>query len=203
MSRHRFEQYLQQRADALGLEVTSIQASVLWRYYELLATWNKTTNLTSYDMNRLEEPALERLIIEPLAATPHVDTACEQWLDIGSGGGSPAIPMKVLLPGQIHLMMAESRFKKAAFLREAVRMLGLVNVDVFSGRFEGLADDSGRFDMATSRAVRLDEAATRAIWRGIKPGGTFLSFGHESGRELEGFKQIKRDGDLAIFTRLD
>jgi 16S rRNA (guanine527-N7)-methyltransferase len=78
-------------------------------------------------------------------------------LDIGSGAGFPALPIKIWMP-QIHLTLVESNHKKATFLREVVRALTFTNVDVISERAETLVKNPGlRAEVVTLRAVeRLD-----------------------------------------------
>ena len=59
-------------------------------------------------------------------------------VDLGSGAGFPALPIKIWAP-EIHLTMIESNHKKAAFLREVTRALTLTNVDVIAERAEAVA----------------------------------------------------------------
>ena len=75
-------------------------------------------------------------------------------LDIGSGAGFPALPLKIWSP-QIHLTLIESNHKKAAFLREVARSLTLTNVDVIADRAEVLAarPDHPQAEVVTLRAV--------------------------------------------------
>jgi 16S rRNA (guanine(527)-N(7))-methyltransferase RsmG len=86
-------------------------------------------------------------------------------LDVGSGAGFPALPIKIWAP-QIHLTLIESNHKKAAFLREVVRALTLTNVDVITDRAEILAasPDVPKADLVTLRAVeRFDEILPSAV----------------------------------------
>jgi 16S rRNA (guanine527-N7)-methyltransferase len=77
-------------------------------------------------------------------------------LDLGSGAGFPALPLKIWAP-HIHLTLIESNHKKAAFLREAARALTLTNIDVFADRAETLSARLGpefpKADIVTFRAV--------------------------------------------------
>jgi 16S rRNA (guanine527-N7)-methyltransferase len=82
-------------------------------------------------------------------------------VDVGSGSGSPGIPIGVLRPG-LSVVLVEAGRKKAAFLGAVVRELGLANVDVVQARAEDLgraAEQRGRYDAATARAV----AAVRVL----------------------------------------
>ncbi len=58
-------------------------------------------------------------------------------MDVGSGGGSPAIPLKLAVP-RLRLTMVEAKARKSAFLREAVRHLGLEQRSVETARYEEL-----------------------------------------------------------------
>ena len=80
-------------------------------------------------------------------------------LDIGSGAGFPAVPLKLWAP-HIHLTLVESNHKKAAFLREVARALTLTNINVIPDRLETLAARPGfpRAQVVTFRAVERFDA---------------------------------------------
>ncbi len=89
---------------------------------------------------------------------PHV-------LDIGSGAGFPAVPLKLWAP-HIHLTLIESSHKKAAFLREVARTLTLTDINVIADRVEALAARPGfpRAEVVTLRAVeRFDAILHQAV----------------------------------------
>ena len=143
-------------------------AARLAAYYQLLSHWNRTINLTS-----LSDPseAVDRLLLEPVAAAAHLPRA-EELIDLGSGGGSPAIPL-ALAAGVRRLVMVESRARKAAFLREALRELGM-NGSVEALRFEELAERApfhAGFDLASVRAVRLDASLFNTLSTLLRPQG--------------------------------
>jgi 16S rRNA (guanine527-N7)-methyltransferase len=129
------------------------QLEQLAHYAELLEEWNQRINLISRkDMSNL---LTHHLIpsLAPAAFIPLPDTA---WVaDIGSGGGLPAIPLKIVQP-QWQLLMVESIRKKSAFLQEVVRQLTLTESAVLNTRVEEMAklnDFQARFDIVTARAV--------------------------------------------------
>src|SRR6185312_5103916 len=100
-----------------------------------------------------------RLFIEPLAAARVIDDSWTPWVDVGSGGGSPAIPLKLVRPA-LNLTLVESKARKAAFLREVVRELGLTGASVETSRFEELAsrpEAQASTGLLTLRAVRIDQ----------------------------------------------
>lgn len=99
-------------------------------------------------------------------------------VDIGSGGGSPAIPVKLALP-ELGLRMVEARARKAAFLREAVRHLGLDRTEVHAERYEALLarkELQKAHDALTVRGVRLSIDVLRRLQTFVAPGGTLLLF---------------------------
>ena len=100
-------------------------------------------------------------------------------LDIGSGGGSPAIPLKITAPGA-SLRMVESKTRKAAFLREVVRSLSLDSTLVEAVRFEELLARPAlhdAFDVVTMRAVRIDRKVLAQVQSFVRPGGALFLFG--------------------------
>ena len=92
-------------------------------------------------------------------------------LDIGSGAGFPGLPLQLALPG-VHVTLAESQGKKAAFLREAVRVLG-VGAEVWAARAQALPGER-RFEVVTMRAVDRPEQAVAEGRNRLKPGGWLL-----------------------------
>ena len=149
-------------------------AERLGAYVDLLRRWNAKLNLTRLDR---DDAGLARLVIEPLAAIPYLP-AQGLLVDIGSGGGSPAIPVKLAAPG-LALRMIEARTRKAAFLREAVRHLGLDRTDVFAERYEALLrrrDLQNAHDALVVRGVHLDAEVLRRLQAFVAPGGTLLLF---------------------------
>jgi 16S rRNA (guanine527-N7)-methyltransferase len=151
----------------------------LTAYFELLRKWNRKISLTSLPIEDAGEEALDRLLIEPLLAAKYLPKGNVAVLDLGSGGGSPAIPMKLASPG-ISLRMVEAKTRKAAFLREVVRTLELDSVAVEPVRLEELLVRPGlhdAFDVATLRAVRVDRKMLSTIHCLLRPGGLLFLFG--------------------------
>jgi 16S rRNA (guanine527-N7)-methyltransferase len=137
-------------------------------YLDLLLRWNSRTNLTAV---RDAEEIVTRHFGESLFAGVELSGRLAEGatvLDIGSGAGFPGLPIQLLLP-RLRMTLAESQGKKAAFLREAVRVLG-VAVEVWPLRVEEMAADR-RFGAVTLRAVdRMDRALVEAERR-LMPGG--------------------------------
>ena len=160
-----------------GLSVDDDLLERLAAYYELLTRWNDTINLAGMELRDAGDPVLDRIIVEPLLAAAAVRHPVNTMIDVGSGGGSPAIPMALALGTD--LRMVESRSRKAVFLREAARTVGLSNVDVRTGRFEALCSEPAlthTHDLATIRAVRLDEGTVNNLKLVVKRGGQVALF---------------------------
>ena len=146
----------------------------LGAYVGLLRRWNAKLNLT-----RLagDDAGLARLAIEPLVAVPYLPPQ-GRLVDIGSGGGSPAIPLKLATP-DLALRMVEAKTRKAAFLREAVRQLGLDRTEVLAERYESLIerrDLQNAHTALTVRGLRVDGEVVRGLQTLVAPGGTMMLF---------------------------
>lgn len=152
-------------------------------YLEHLTRWNRKINLTALPLEPLSDDAVDRLIVEPLAAAVSVAAADRVAIDIGSGGGSPAVPLRLVCP-HLRMVMVESKVRKTAFLREIIRQLALENTSVENSRVEELLlrpDLHEVADIVTIRAVRAEPKLWSAIQAFLRPGGRVLWFG--SGRE--------------------
>jgi 16S rRNA (guanine527-N7)-methyltransferase len=131
------------------------QANRFGDYLALLLRWNARMNLTAV---RDEGGILSRHFVESIACALALPVGIATLLDFGSGAGFPGIPIALCRP-DIAVTLAESQGKKAAFLREAVRTLGLSS-EIQSGRAESL---NARFDCVILRAVdRMPKAVRNA-----------------------------------------
>ena len=171
---------LADRASRAGLVLTEPLSARLLVYYELLARWNRTINLTSLSN---PEEAVDRLLLEPVSAASHLPAGVD-LIDLGSGGGSPAVPLALAL-SSTRLVMVESRVRKAAFLREVLRELAIPGA-VEAVRFEEVAARpafAGAFDLVSVRAVRLDESTFEAIGALLRTGGQAALFRTEGAED--------------------
>lgn len=169
------DQQLRYRLSAVGLSVPGSVVDRCARYLELMRRWNVRLNLTALALSDpVPTHTLDRLLIEPLLAARWVETA-DRVVDLGSGGGSPALPLQIAAQPS-SLTMVESRGRKCAFLREAARVLELPNVSVLQSRFEDLLPVPTA-TCVTIRAVRLDPVVVGLILRMLAGGGTAILFG--------------------------
>jgi len=171
------------RLERARLAVPLEARAALTAYLELLSRWNQRINLTAFALSPASDDAVDRLIVEPVAAASRIGSGDGRLMDIGSGGGSPALPLRIVRP-HVQLTMVESKVRKCAFLREAVRHLGLGGVAVENGRLEALlgrADLREAADVVTLRAVRADAALWATAAAFLRPGGRVLWFTSEGG----------------------
>lgn len=177
-----FRTRLGRRAAKSGLFLQDDLVERLAAYYELLSRWNRKINLTSLDD---PDQAIDRLLIEPVLAARHYPVALLSVMDIGSGGGSPAIPMKLASPDSA-LTMVEAKARKSAFLREAVRVLDLTNTTVETSRYEELLakpELHEAFGLLSVRAVRIELRTLSTLQAFVRPEGVLFLFRGPGGSE--------------------
>jgi 16S rRNA (guanine527-N7)-methyltransferase len=206
--RNRLEQRLRDAGQTSTLDPGEFEH--LEQYYQLLSRWNRRINLTSLPLPDFPAATLDRLLVEPLIAAGSVENIPVSWFDLGSGGGSPAIPLKVVRPA-VRLTMVESSSRKAAFLREAVHVVELSGAVVLDGRVEALAQRvrAGSVDVVTARAIRIDQDLMAAVSHLLGIGGRLLLFGSETEPPPPGFriselKKLPGDGaSLSILRKVE
>lgn len=180
-----FQERLQKRARKAGVAVTPQLGTQLEQYFSLLARWNAKINLTAFNLHEPRDEAFDRLLVEPLVASQYVPPGTSSVVDIGSGSGSPAIPLR-LAASQLCLTMVEAKTRKAVFLLEALRHLKVTDAYVETARFEQLLtrpELHESFDLVTIRAVRVESATLLTLQAFLKPGGQLLWF-QGAGREI-------------------
>jgi 16S rRNA (guanine527-N7)-methyltransferase len=154
-----------------GVAVTPAQAERIERFLALLLTWNERINLTA-------ARSVELLISDHLPdsfAMASLVPADVRLLDVGAGGGLPAVPFAVLRP-DVELTLSEPRAKRAAFLRTAIRELQLSRVTVTSDRLTPESSWSLPFDVASSRATFPPNEWLALAPRALHPAGSILLF---------------------------
>jgi 16S rRNA (guanine527-N7)-methyltransferase len=187
MTAREFRDRLRRRARRASLEISPELGDGLERYFALLTKWNAKINLTSFKLEPSgDDEAIDRLLIEPLVAARHVMVMAQSAIDIGSGGGSPALPLALACP-RLSFRMVESKTRKAVFLREAVRELGLTRVTVETSRFEELLtrpELHEGLDLVTIRAIRVEPRTLVSLQAFLKPGGQLFLFRGPGGADV-------------------
>ena len=148
-------QLLKEGLAQMGIPLPEKAQFMLLAYLDLLYKWNKTYNLTSLGVSgkgkRQSEAGNEAVshhLLDSLSILPFMRG--DRVLDVGSGGGTPGIPLAIARP-EMHITLADSNAKKCAFLRQAVIELALSNVSVHEGRIEQYQPEQG-FSEIVSRA---------------------------------------------------
>ena len=190
-----FRDRLARRSRRAKAHLTLQMLDPLEAYFRLLMRWNGTINLTGLPLERPTDETFDRLLVEPLAAARRIADRSGVWFDLGSGGGSPAIPLKIARPA-LKLTMIESKTRKAAFLREAIRTIGIAEAEVLSERFENVAAApgfSGRADLVTVRAVKAEPGLFDTAGLMLKDGGRLLLFRspYVPGADPDGFVRVE------------
>jgi 16S rRNA (guanine527-N7)-methyltransferase len=170
-------------------------------YLELILKWNARMNLTAI---REPEEIVRRHFGESLFVGRHLGR-CGTLLDFGSGAGFPGVPIQLMRP-DVQVTLAESQGKKAAFLQEVVRVLGL-RTEVWAARVEAMPVER-QFDVVAMRAVdtmgvAVGEGAKRAWERMLILGTSGMDY-----PETQGFGRVEKvrlpgsaDGVLLIAQR--
>ena len=179
------------RVAANGLDARAVEQ--FEAYLVLLVKWNARMNLTAV---RKPEEMVRRHFFESIFAAQQIPKQVKTLLDFGSGAGFPGIPIAICRP-KIGVTLAESQGKKAAFLREAVRTLGL-KAEVWAGRVEDLPEERV-FDAVTLRAVDKMAAASKAAVVRLVAGGWLAVFSTlKMEAPLERLKGIQWEAAVSI-----
>lgn len=143
----RHAEELQQGARELGVELTEQQQTQLLDYLALLIKWNKAYNLTAV---RDPDEMVSRHLLDSLSVVPFVAEVGDNWLDVGSGGGMPGIPLAILFPER-RFTLLDSNGKKTRFLTQVKLELKLANLEVIHNRVEAFTPEQP-FNGICSRA---------------------------------------------------
>lgn len=159
---------LRQGAAELGLALDERQIQQLLGYAALLAKWNKVYNLTA----RAGPDDLLRLhLLDSLSVWPYLQG--EDIADIGTGGGTPGLPLAIACPGR-RFVLLDSNAKKTRFVRQALLELGVDNGTVATSRVEDF-EFAGGFDTIVSRAFASTQDFVGQTRHLLKPGGVWLT----------------------------
>ena len=190
---------LKQGVYAIGLDLSIEQIDQLDRFSALLFKWNKTYNLTSI---KGKEEVLTHHILDSLSVIPYFDRYLHdqaRLLDVGSGGGLPAIPIAICRPN-LQVELVETVGKKTAFLTQAYIELGLKNVRVHNTRVERL--QSKKYDAISSRAFSSLLLFTNLSKHLLKDGGVWLAMkGHllnEELSQLDDFVKLENVTEIGV-----
>ena len=156
-----------------GLEISVREAEQLGRHYQVLRRWSRRMNLSGI---KNEEEIIRRHFLEPVAAAELLGDK-GGLLDLGSGNGFPAVPLKVLHP-ELDLVMVESSERKSAFLLTVLRELRLQRARVETRHVRRISDLG---DLLPVRYLTFRAIRGRDLLRGtggpiLEPGGRVIAF---------------------------
>ena len=160
-------------------------------FLSFLEQWNRRINLVSRQMDRV---GLERQFLSSLAPLSLIQEAEVRFLDLGSGGGMPALPLLMARPSWTGVLV-ESIQKKCSFLEEALGRFAPGRSEVVGMRFGEWLPDPGSLGHVTIRAVKLDAKLARALAASMRTGGRLLIYAPSGeGERAELLQGLERAG---------
>lgn len=158
-------------------DLNSEQEEKILHFIQLLHKTNKECNLTGF---KTEEEILVEGVLDSLAALvfQEILRKSQNLIDVGTGGGIPGIPLKIVSPW-LRLTLLEATEKKCRFLKEAVQALSLEDTQVLCGRAEVLAHEPAlreTYDLATARALGELREILELTTPFLRPGGFALFY---------------------------
>jgi 16S rRNA (guanine527-N7)-methyltransferase len=192
---------LDKGAKAMGMAVEQSQIAQFARHARELLAWNQFANLTA-----ITDPAeiAVKLFLDTLPLAPFVP-AGSCVLDIGSGGGFPGIPLKIVRP-DLHLLLIDASRKKVSFQKHIIRTLGLKDIDARHIRAEDLARQRKRgslaYDVIVSKALSgLNTFLALALPLLHRPGIIVAMKSGSIGPEVEAARSRIEAGGLTVTVK--
>lgn len=159
-------------AKEIGINLSGTQIEQCLAYIAELGKWNRKINLTA--IHEAHEVVIKHFLDSFLYLKAFSPANAMKLLDLGSGAGFPALPLKIVVP-ELVVALVESTGKKASFLRHIIRILGLEGIEVIEGRTEFLPDKHyNSYDVVTARAFADIPYALKEGARFLMPGGLLV-----------------------------
>ena len=180
-----WSKFLIDHAKKIGIDVDRAQNRLFSIHAAELVKWNRQINLTS-----ITDPieVASNHFLDSLVPARFIPPDAAKLLDIGSGGGFPGIPLKVLLP-ELSVTLIDASRKKVSFLKHVIRTLKLDDIEALHIRAENLADHPSyinRFDVIVSRALTSLEFFVRLALPFLTCGGLIMAMkGQVDNMELD------------------
>lgn len=161
--------------ELLGIEINNKEVDIFLEYMSILLEWNKKINITSITDKK---DFIIKHFLDSLTCIKTFDfKGTEKIIDIGTGGGFPGVPLKIMMP-EIKLTLLDSTQKKVKFLNELVKKLTIENVISIHGRAEDYGNEKSyreKYDIAVSRAVAPMNILLEYCLPFVKKGGIFIA----------------------------
>lgn len=169
------------------------QLNQFQKFYDLVIDWNTKINLTAITDEK--EFAIKHVMDSLTLWDEEKFSGVKKILDVGTGAGFPAIPIKIFKPN-VEIVLLDSLSKRVEFLKKVIAELNLENVTCIHGRAEDLAQQNNfreSFDLVTARAVARLNIISEYCLPFVKIGGTFAALkGKQFAEEIaEAEKAVK------------
>ena len=199
-----FRKILFETAQIFGVNFNERQLEQFEIFYNLIVDWNTKINLTAIVD---EKDFAVKHVIDSLSVWDKKFADVKNFVDVGTGAGFPAIPLKIFQP-QLNVTLIDSLAKRVEFLKKVVTELNLENVNCLHGRAEDLARDKNlreHFDLVTARAVARLNVLSEYCLPFVKIGGTFAALKgkifHEEISEAEKAIKILGGGNINFIEK--
>jgi 16S rRNA (guanine527-N7)-methyltransferase len=196
----KLDELLVNGAKELGILLTSEQIDLFLDYLEKIKSWNKRINIIGTDDER---QIVINHFLDSITILPFLSES-SRVLDIGSGGGFPGIPLKIVKPS-LELTLLDSIQKKVFFMRDVIRSLGLKEIKAIWGRAEDVGNGIPRayFDFVVTRAIgNIDEILDLGVPYLRDGGKIILMRGKRGEEEWEEIERKSQNFKLTDFKKL-
>ncbi len=171
---------LYEGARQFGIELTPAQLNQFEHYYQQLVEWNARGNLTAItEYTQVQTKHFLDSLSVALALPQPFESALtgKTLIDVGAGAGFPGVPLAIAFP-YFQVTLLEATGKKAIFITQLGRALGLENIETLKGRAEELGQNANyreRYDFATARAVAELRTLVEYTLPFLRIGGTLIA----------------------------
>ncbi len=190
-----------------SVKVSDLQAERFEKFFELLIEYNQKFNITA--ITEKSEVYVKHFIDSILVVDKFITKDSLSMIDVGSGGGFPAIPVKIM-KDDLLLTLLEATGKKCEFLKTVVKELGLTNVTIINDRAEILAKNEKyreKYDICSARAVARLNTLSEYCMPFVKVGGNFIAYKGDAQEEVleaqNAFKILGGKLEEAYYYQLD
>ena len=178
----------------LDLKIDPEAVPLLESLVDELLRWNPRRNLTAITDR---DEVMEKHLVDSLTLLPFASQS-SRLLDIGSGAGFPALPLKIVCP-ELEIVSVDAVGKKVDFQRHIVRSLGLKGFKAVHARVESLTEGRASFDMVTARALCSLAELIDLAEPFLAPGGRLLAMkGPEGRREFSEQQEALRAAGWSV-----
>lgn len=192
MEKKEFKEKLRESAEDIGVEIDENMLEQFCEYKNLILEWNEKINLTAIT-DELE--IIVKHFVDSLTINKYIEQN-KSIIDIGTGGGFPGIPLKILNKGN-EMVLFDSLNKRLVVLQEIIKKLGLENIETLHGRAEETFKNKEyreKYDIATSRAVAALNVLVELMLPAVKVGGICICMkGNNADAEIDSAKNAIKE----------